>query len=357
MTTGKRHVSSALALLLPLLAGACGGGGAGATAGTPVTVVAAPPSNVSPAPEPSPGATAGAVNVTSTPASTWADRSAALFAAKPDVATCRPGALASSVKADILARINAIRALHHLPAVTYSDADDAQAMETAMMMAANGQVSHNPANSWKCWTQKGYDGAASSDLYGGTISPNLVWSSEDDYVAGWMNELNNIFADNVGHRRWILDPFLGKIAYGRVSQVMPDGSRTDAAALKVFNFTGDAKVSGDLPDYVAYPYGDYPARYFDARSLLSFSVVADKDARSGNAAVDFSAATVTVRDAGGNALSVSNISFDTTAYGLPNNIQWRVAGLKAGTSYSVTIDGVTVGGVRRHYDYGFRVVG
>ncbi len=357
-----------------LLLGGCGGGGDGGgsnsaapTSGT-VQVVPAPtpspaPSPVpsptpspAPSPAPSPLVTPVPIPTPVTPSGSWASNAAALFTTAPDVPNCRPGTLAQSVRDDVLARMNAIRALHRLPAVTYSSADDEAATQAALMMGANGQLSHTPAATWKCYTALGATGAGTSNLYGGLISPFLAYYTEDMYLGGWLTETSNLVANNVGHRRWMLDPFLGKIAYGRVAQVLADGSRTDAAAMKVVSFTGGVTVPANLPPFVAYPYGDYPARYFDTSSLLSFTAIVDPTQRGGaNASVDFSKAAISVSD-GASELAVSNVSYDNLGYAVPNNLQFAVAGLKAGITYSVKITGVGVRGVATDYRYTFRIV-
>lgn len=352
------------ALVLPLVLTGCGGGGEDGGSGSAVAVAPAPtpapsPTPSAPAPTPSPTPTP-TVSVPAAPArpASWAAGAAALYTTAPNVPACQTGTLAQSVKDDVLLRMNALRALHNLAPVTYNSADDAQVMQSSLMMAANGALDHTPPNTWKCWTQTGYDGSSSGNLYGGTISPYLVWSTEDDFIGGWLTEVNNLLVDNVGHRRWMLDPFLTKIAYGRVAQVLSDGSRTDAATLKVFNFTGGSPAPSNVPAYVAYPQGDYPARWFDTRALLSLTVIANPGSRgaSANASVDFSKATISVRDPAGTAMGVSSISFDNIGYGVPNNLQWKVAGLQQNVSYQVTIAGVVVSGATRSYDYSFRIV-
>lgn len=364
MRTSRGYRIGAVSALSLLLAGCGGGGGDGGSAAAPasggVQVVPAPAPSPTPAPAPSPTPSATPTPTPPppalTPSGSWASNAAALFSTQPDVANCQPGTLLQSVRDDVLARLNAIRALHRLPAVSYSSADDEQATQAALMMAANGQLSHTPAASWKCYTTLGANGAGTSNLYGGLISPYLAYYTEDMYLGGWLTETSNLVADSVGHRRWLLDPFLGKIAYGRVAQVLADGSRTDAAAMKVVSFSGGVSVPGNLPAFVAYPYGDYPARYFDTSSLLSFTVIADTTQRGGaNATVDFSKATITVSD-GGNALTVSSVSYDNERYAVPNNLQFKVAGLKAGVSYSVKIAGVGVRGTLTDYSYTFRIV-
>lgn len=352
------------ALTWPLLLTGCGGEGGNESGGsTPIVVAPTPtpspsPTATAPAPTPSPSPTPSSVAVPPAPPrpASWAAGAAALYVAAPDVPNCQTGTLAQAVKDDVLLRMNALRALHGLAPVTYNTADDAQMMQSSLMMAANGALDHTPPSTWRCWSQTGYDGSSTGNLYGGTISPFLVWSSEDDFIGGWMTEVNNLVANNVGHRRWMLDPFLGKIAYGRVAQVLSDGRRTDAATLKVFNFAGGVPAPSTVPAYVAYPQGDYPARWFDTRALLSFSAISSATSRGANANVSFANATITVRDPAGTALAVSDVSFDNVGYGIPNNLQWKVAGLQTNVRYAVTIANVQVAGAARTYDYTFRIV-
>jgi uncharacterized protein YkwD len=348
------------ACALALLAG-CGGSEGGAGGGTPVAVVGVTPT---PTPSPTPSATPTPLptpTATSTPAppvppaptvpSSWAAGSAALYDAAPDVPGCRTGTLKASVKADVLARLNAVRAIHRLSPVTYASGDDEQAAQSSLMMAANGQLTHTPPASWLCYTAAGAAGAGSGNLYGGTVSPYLRWYSEDDYIAGWLTE---VASASIGHRRWMLDPFLGRISYGRVSQLLSDGRRTDSATMKVFGFSAGTPAPASVPPFVAYPYGDYPERYMDPAALLSFSVVAGTSGRGASAGVRLAGAQISV-SAGATALAVSEVRADNDGYGLPNSIQWKVAGLRPNVTYTVRITGVT-GAPQADYQYDFRLV-
>ncbi|SFP50564.1 CAP domain-containing protein [Sphingomonas rubra] len=334
---------------LILVLTACGGESGGADASSAVGVVTGPAVAPTPTPTPAPTATP-APTPTPTPVS-GARTLADLYDVVPDVANCRAGTLKASVKADLLARLNAIRALHRLPAVTYSDADDQAEAESSLMMVANNQLSHTPPTTWKCYTAAGAGGAGSSNLFSNFSSAARITYTEDDYLAGWLREGGSA---SIGHRRWMLDPFLGKASYGRVTQ-LGSGGVSEAASLRVVGFTGGTAVPTGLPGFVAYPYGDYPVRYFGAGDYLSFSVVASTSGRGGNAGVDFSRATITVTGPNG-SLAVSNQTSDTAGYGLPNNVQWKVAGLQAGVSYTVTIGEVS-GAAQRQYSYTFRMVG
>lgn len=337
--------------LFPVLLAGCGGsGGSSGTAAVDVVTQGAPAPTPAPAATPSPSPTA-----TATPTG-FAAQAAAIYTAPPSIANCQAGQLTSAATVAMLADLNAIRALHKLPPVAYSAADEAGAQQSALMQAANDQLSHTPPTTWKCYTAAGAAASGQSNLYGG-FGGGLGFNSDDSILAGWLTETNNVVADSVGHRRWLLYPFLGAVSYGRVVGASPTSTRGDGAALKVIGAAGAGVASGTLPAYVAYPFEDYPARYFVATSLLSFSVIASANVNSSaNRTVNFANAQITVRQRGGGSLTVSKVTYDNVGYGLPNNLQWAVAGLQANTYYDVTITGVVVNGATQSYSYFFRVV-
>lgn len=356
----KTWATCSLLSLAALLAG-CGGDKADSTASSDAVAVittssptSGPVSAPTPTPTPTPTPVASSLALATT--TDFTSQAAALYSVKPSIAGCQPGKLSSATTATMLKTLNVIRALHKLPPVVYSSTDEAAAQTAALLQAANDSLSHTPPTTWKCYTALGAAGSGSSNLYAG-FGSGLTLLTDDQVLAGWLTEANNITANNIGHRRWLLDPFLGSVAYGRVAVASPTKTRADAAALKVFNNTGSGVASGTLPAYVAYPYQDYPAKYFNTASLLSFGVVANTSSTWGaNAQVNFSRAVVTVRQRGGSTLAVSKQSSDNQGYGLPNNLQFAVAGLRAGVYYDVTITGVVVNGASKSYSYYFRIV-
>ncbi|MBS0478780.1 MAG: CAP domain-containing protein, partial [Proteobacteria bacterium] len=192
--------------------------------------------------------------------------------------------------------------------------------------------------------------AGSSNLIGGW-GTGLPFSTEDDYLAGWLREGGGA---SIGHRRWILDPFLGKVSYGRASLALADGSRASAAAMKVFGFSGGVAVPGGVPGFVAYPFGDYPARYFQPGDYLSFTAIANTGGAFGsNGSVSFAGATIRVTGPTGN-LAVTDVASDNDGYGVANSVQWRVTGLQPGVIYTVTISGVS-GAPQASYIYSFKI--
>lgn len=339
-----------------LVIAACSGGGSGG-GGTVVT----PTPTATPAPDPGPSpAPTPAPNPTPTPSSEPATGSdfftsiAQLYITQPDIAACQAGQLKPEVGARVLALLNDIRAHHALPPVTYAAAEEAGVMQSSLMMAANGALSHTPPTSWNCYTAAGATAAGQSNIYLGS-GGGLRYSQDGDIVIGWLTDVNNLVIDSVGHRRWLLYPFLSTISYGRVAGRYQTSNRADGASIKVIN--SSQNVSATLPDFVAYPYQDYPARYFNTSALLSFGVIANKTSNFGtNATVNFSGAAISVRVRGGAAMTVSKIAFDNDGFGLPNNLQFAVAGLAPNTIYDVTINNVIVAGAARNYSYFFRIV-
>ena len=327
-------------LALTLMTAGCGGGGgnsSGVIVAPTSTPTTAPTSTPGPTPSPSPLPT------------TWAGV-AGYYDIQPDIAGCRAGTLKAAVKTEFLTRLNEIRARHGLAPVVYSSDEDVQQADSSLMMAANVALSHTPPTSWRCYTAGGASGAGASNLIGGW-GTGLGFDSEDDLLAGWLREGGTA---SLGHRRWILHPFLRKTAYGRVSALLPDGRRATTASMRVFGFVSGGAAPATVPSYVGFPQGDYPSRYFALTDYLSFSVVPSTSDNGADRAVDFSAATVSVRGPSGD-LAVTNLSRDNDGYGIANNIQWRVTGLAANTGYTVTIAGVR-GAPQATYSYTFRIV-
>ena len=339
-------------LLLASLTVACSGGGGSLGGGDVVTPTPTPSGGPTPGPTPTPA-----------PSSTEPANGAEFFGAiatlyttQPDISSCRAGILKPEVGQRVLSVLNTFRAFHRLPPVAYATADEANVMQSALIQAANGSLSHFPPANWACYSAAGATASQQSNLYIG-LGSGLTYTRNDDIVIGWLTDVDNLVLDSVGHRRWLLYPFLSTVAYGRVAGRYQLSNKADASALKVIN-TAQASPGASLPDFVAYPYEDYPARYFANGALFSFGVIANKSSAFGspNATVNYAAATVQVRERGGANLTVSRIAFDNEGFGLPNNLQWAVAGLRTNTYYDVTIGNVNVGGAARTYTYFFRII-
>lgn len=278
-----------------------------------------------------------------------------LYTAEPDVANCSAGTLSSAEKQKALVTLNTIRALHNLPAVTYDSTSDAAVTAAALIMVANNTLTHAPASNLACYTALGATGAGISNLYL-TAGKNMSSVLSATPIEAFLSDVN---VDSLGHRRWILDPFLSQTAFGRVDG-SPSGSTTKvmSVALKVIG-GADANLATSNLTYVAYPQGNYPSKYVSKGWYLSFSALPDRNSRAGNSGnhVDYSFASVQVFDEALTSMTVTDLAYDYQGYGLANNLQWKVAGLQDGVTYRVKINNVRVNGAQMPaYDYTFKLV-
>jgi uncharacterized protein YkwD len=270
-----------------------------------------------------------------------------MYAVTPDAATCRVGTLSDATRQNALSAINQIRQLHGLDAVVYDRASDDLVMNASLMMLANGALNHAPPNSWKCYSAAGATGAQTSNLSttGASTPP------EGDFIL-WLTDSISLSGNVLGHRRWLLDPFLTQMAYGRADQ----GTTAYGGMSVVRVIYNTVTTQNSTATFVAYPFHDYPAKYHAQGALLSFSVIADSKNKAASASVDFSAAQIAVVRRGGSAVGVSSVSHDNLGYGLQNNLQFSIGTLAYNTIHDVTISNVLVGGLARSYSYWFRVV-
>lgn len=243
----------------------------------------------------------------------------ALYTVEPDVANCKAGTLSDAEKQKALATVNTIRALHNLPAVTYDSSSDAAVTAAALIMTANNVLTHSPASNLHCYSALGASGAGSSNLYK-TTRQNLSSVLSATPIEAFLTDVDEA---SLGHRRWILDPFLSQTAFGRVDG-SPSGSSTKvmSVALKVIGGANANLATSNLT-YVAYPQGNYPSKYVNKSWYLSFSALPDRTSPEGNTGnqVDYSFASVQVFDEALTLMTVTDLAYDYQGYGLANNLQ------------------------------------
>lgn len=279
----------------------------------------------------------------------------ALYTVEPDVANCKAGTLSDGEKQKALATVNTIRALHNLPAVTYDSSSDAAVTAAALIMTANNVLTHSPTSDLHCYSSLGVSGAGSSNLYK-TSGQNMTSVLSATPIEAFLTDVG---IDTLGHRRWILDPFLSKTAFGRVDGTkIGTTTKVMSVALKVIGGP-DANLGASKLTYVAYPQGNYPSKYVSKSWYLSFSALPDRTSHSGNTGshVDYSFASVQVFDQALTPMTVTDLAYDYQGYGLANNLQWKVAGLQDGVTYRVKINNVRINGAQMPaYDYTFKLV-
>lgn len=280
--------------------------------------------------------------------------SAALYQQQPEPAACRAGILHDAQRQQVLDTLNAIRRLHGLAPVQYEDGEQDAVMQTALLMAANGRIDHAPPPQWRCWTAIAAKTAGASLLSGGVTAANIAFHTPEQDIIVWLTDTEARSVAGIGHRRWLLDPFLKRIAYGRVSGAVDGRNQSVASVLKIMRPEKTA-VPAIGPELIAYPVGDYPARFYTEGAPLSVALMIDAGTKSGNAAVDFSQTRIQVVPASGRPLRVSGVIADNRFYGLPNSLQFRTGALIAGERYAVTLENVRVQGQPKTYRYWFRI--
>lgn len=280
---------------------------------------------------------------------------ASSMSATPDINNCYAGKLSTSFRNEFLNEINTIRTLHGLPSIQYDYAHEDEMMQTALILAVNNIMTHYPESNTTCYSDIGAVGAKTSSLEMG-----VTWSMYNyfpsDSVKNWLNDKTNVVNNSVGHRRWILDPFLQKSAYGLVNA--PSIKNTQfpyvvATSHKTVYPTRNATTAA--LGIIAYPYHDYPAKYFANGVPLSISILIDQNSSWANQNVDYSKAELVVIQRGGTIQNISNISYDNIATGIPNNIQFNFDDLKNNVIYDVKLSNVLVNGTAKDYSYWFKV--
>ena len=292
---------------------------------------------------------------------TW-DRAAVLAAytqeydrTEPDtgytgnVADCIAGTTSQEFRDSILQRLNWFRRLAGVDVVAERPAYTSDAQHAALIMAAAADLSHFPPSSWSCYTQQGHRGASKSNLH--IRSTTGVWRDREGAAAidGYMHDpgANNT---SVGHRRWILSPFLGDIGTGKAyaDQVQAD------ALYVVGNLRRRLDDVREARDVMAWP----PPGYVPAATVWqrwSFTVFG---------ASDFSDAAVEVVGETG-PIAVAIVHRDhrnSRTYGVGAAIVWELDAIDEYDSmreptdgdqcYAVTVSGVKISGVvQEPFDY------
>ena len=271
-----------------------------------------------------------------------------------DQGRCEPGSNSDAFRSATLRRVNFYRAMAGVPGTVVDDATfSMKAQRAAMMMSAEGELTHSPAPSFACFSDQGQEAAANSNLYLGRIGPSAVDGYVEDPGAG------NV---DVGHRTTILHPPTQRMGVGDVG---PSPAGPAANALWVFDervFDEESPTTRPPvrePDrFVAWPpRGHVPAVLVHPR--WSFTL----------AGADFAEADVSVvRLSSGppaRAIPVTIVHRSGAVGHVPlPTIVWEpaldhadVGGGDADASYLVLVENVDVGGTTRSFGYEVRVLG
>ncbi|MDR0285018.1 MAG: FG-GAP-like repeat-containing protein [Propionibacteriaceae bacterium] len=238
--------------------------------------------------------------------------------------SCTAGTSSQAARDAEVTVINYYRALAGLQPVTENAAATAMAQQTALIMAAQNNLSHNPPSTWACWTAAGAQGAGLSDLAVGR-----GFETGGQAVVGYMDDYG---VPNVGHREWVLFPELKQVGIGiaQYGHAMQWGNPANNGVLK-----GNPRPATG----VAYPSrGYFPYELLPTSGYWSYS----------SPQVSFAGATVTVTK-NGTPVTISGVdNFWPSSPGLyvyPDAVLvWTMPALSAPPAggydtYRVTISG------------------
>ncbi len=293
-----------------------------------------------------------------------------LYSQLPDIRHCASGKLRHREILEAFKAVNRIRSLHNLPPVSYNCEWDKKSAKAALIVGANRNLTHHPSVASHCYSAEGAEASLHGNLF---ISIYSVWDpsltgrrvpeivtqmtkhliSTRRIISDWLIDLD---VPSLGHRRWLLDPFLTEISFGRVDTLSHSGSRWDVV-------TGAALTYGSLKSipprsvnfFVACPFGNYPVELFDKNEFFSFSAIPVTANCFDNKFVRMNEAKITVKDPRGNSLPVQNVHQDNIPYGVPNILMWQTPGIRTGEQYRVIISNVRFGNTSRTYRYWFRI--
>ena len=254
-----------------------------------------------------------------------------------------PGKVNAASLQDGLNMVNQIRYIAGLShEVTLNDDYSALAQAASLVNALNGGLSHYPAK------PSGMD----DDLYNlgaeGASHSNLSAGRSDiasTVVYGYMNDGDQSNIDRIGHRRWVLNPTMGKTGFGFVKA--ENSYYGTYSAMYAFDTSG--KKTGTVS---MWPAQNAPVEYFGTDYPWSYST---------GTAEDIEKVIVTLSNTNtGEVKKFSKASSDgyfnveNNGYGLsgciifrPNNVTYE-----AGNKYHVKIDGLS-GGMTVEYDVKF----
>lgn len=254
-----------------------------------------------------------------------------------NVNDCDPGTLSQSVLDKALLRIKYFRKAAGLSntGIVLNATYNAKCQYNALMINANGAISHFPPSTWKCYSAEGAEAAGKGNI--------AMGSSDVQNINAWMKDEGSNNAA-VGHRRWIL--------YSRADQFGFGCTATSGTLWVINSGSGNRPLPSTTPKYVAWPPKGYiPRDVVYPRWSLSVP------APSYPYQVDFTQATVEMINPAGTSFSpqIEYANPIEQNYMGDNTISWRPAGINlssdADQKYTVKVSNVLVGGVATNYQY------
>lgn len=252
---------------------------------------------------------------------------------------CVAGTISQEARDKVIQRLNYFRRLVGLSDDVVENVDQhAGCMEASLIFKAQSSLSHHPPQHWACWTQAGYDAAATG---------NIAWGSSTygDFCVHTVHGVSGFIEDAgahntaVGHRAWFFMPGLQKLGIGSTNTT------------SCMQWKDNYQPTGPAPEFIAYPPEGYmPNKITYPR--WSFTIPSG---------ATFTNATVKMTDENGVNVSLNIVNKPSHQPGsFPlRHLVWEpnvdVEFLMDDVTYTVTIDNVQ-GAPKTTYTYDVTII-
>jgi len=176
-----------------------------------------------------------------------------------------PGALTPEFLVNGLNMFKFVRYLADLSEnIVYTDELNDIGQHGAVILAAIGQLTHTPskpADMPEAFYKKAYNSTKTANIHMNTAKT----ASLQDAVRGFCDDSDEGNIDRLGHRRWMLNPKLGKVGFGYASS-----SAGNFIPIQIFDKSNTEKIDAD---YVLWPNkGYFPSGFFATTQAWSVSL-------------------------------------------------------------------------------------
>jgi len=176
-----------------------------------------------------------------------------------------PGALTPEFLTNGLNMFKFVRYLADLSEnIVYTDELNDIGQHGAVILAAIGQLTHTPSKPGdmpEAFYKKAYTSTTTANIHMNTAKTATL----QEAVRGFCNDSDEGNIDRLGHRRWMLNPKLGKVGFGYAAS-----AAGNFIPIQVFDKSNTEKIDAD---YVLWPNkGYFPGGFFAPAQAWSVSL-------------------------------------------------------------------------------------
>lgn len=182
----------------------------------------------------------------------------------------RPGSITPAFSRDALHATQFVRSIAGLSTeLTIDPIFQKDAQAAALVLAVNNEgLSHYPqhiANMDAKLFKQGYEGAGTSNIAYG------YWSIADSILYGYMADEDDVNREDVGHRRWILNPHLKRVGFGFA---VSEQKNRPYSVMKIVD--AEEQRMAQPPNYITWPtQGAFPyefLKYPTSKNTIPWSI-------------------------------------------------------------------------------------